>query len=179
MLRYNWKQKKSYYENFLKKRKRRVLLKRLVSKYRDFRLQLVKRTTSLETLYFSIFIIRQRVRQHHYAFVNLNTNKCYTFSTGHIIAQYGNYGKFFKKSPTNIPGIALQFKKTKSHLLERIYLLSIRNFNKKQYSFFEKLFSLSTYKILYFVHRKSYIGQPQRKHRIARTVLRSLQKQEY
>lgn len=178
MFRYKWK-KKTYYKKYFKKRHIKFRLKHIIYTYRDYRLRFYRQTAPLHEIYTTIFLIRQRKRQHHYIFIKLNEARGYTFSTGQIIAQYGNYGKFFKRSPSSLPGIALQIKKTKKMYLANIYLLSINNFSKKQYSLFEKLFSLTSYNILYFIHKKSYIGQPRKKHRIARSVLRLLAKQQY
>jgi hypothetical protein len=179
MFRYKWKKRSVYKKSYWIKKFAKKALSRLLNVYADYRLRIFSNSRPLPETYKNILVLNHRRRQQHYAFHNLKTNTTLTQSTGQIIAQYGNYGKFFKRSPSSVAGIALQLKKTKSHLLGKLYLLSVKNLAKKQLLLLEKLFDLSTFFVYYFVHKKSYLMQSRRKHRIARSVLRLLQKQKW
>lgn len=177
MFRIKSKPQYQYYIKYLKRKAREFQTKRLFFFYKHYRTHSSQLTTSFEKLYNTFLIFNHRKRQQHLTLGSFTALKTLTLSTGQILAQYGNFGKFFKRSPACIPGLALQLKKTQKTYLKNLFLVNIKNFNRKQATLFDKLFSLTSYKILYFVHRKSFIGQPKKKHRIARSVLRNLYKQ--
>lgn len=84
-------------------------------------------------------------------------NKQKLFSAGRVLASYGRNAKFYKRSPDNIGGIAMQIKKEHGHQLKIMYLFKIKNLNLRQYSFFCKLDENLNFNVKYLVHKQSYI----------------------
>lgn len=177
MFRFNNRRRFFYFKKYIKRKTRELHTKNIIKFYKRFILRFSGVTAPLDTIYNTFMLFTHPRRQQHLTFGSFSQQKVLSLSTGQIVVQYGNFGKFFKRSPGSLPGLALQLKKTKAPYLQRLYLVTLKNLNKKQYSLYERIFSLSPYRILYLIHKKSFAPRFERRHRIARSVLRLLLKQ--
>jgi hypothetical protein len=82
--------------------------------------------------------------------------------------------KFYKRTHKNIISVVLLLKKKFYSILKYIYLLRIKNFNYRQFTFFNKFCELFKPSIFYFQHNQSFLAKINPKKRIKRRILRLL-----
>ncbi len=160
----------------MKRRRSRKQLKRLIFLYSKIKHKLATFYTDLN-FYFTNFYVTLPKRQQHFLIYDLKQTKTIVFSSGQFLSIFGRRAKFFKRNPKNIAGLTLQLKNSYEDLLSRIYFFSLKNFNYRQYSFFWKFTDILKPRILYFLHKMSYIPRFLPKRRIKRRVLRLLNNQ--
>jgi len=82
--------------------------------------------------------------------------------------------KFYKKTHKNIVSVVLLLKKKFYSTLKYILLLRIKNFNYRQFVFYNKFWELFKPSIFYLQHNQSFLPIINPKKRIKRRILRLL-----
>lgn len=164
---------------FLKKKyfKRRILrkhLKIILYRYK----QIIHRYLTLVKdnlrYYTNMFFVTLPQRQQHFTFFNLESNKQYHLSSGQILNVFGRRAKYFRKHPKNIAALILQLKNAHYNDLNRLYLLKLKNFNYRQYLFFNKFIEAIKPNICFFFHKKSFLNKVSPRRRIKRKYLKKI-----
>lgn len=162
------------YRIFFKKKTLKLQRKKLIKVYYKLLYAFKNFSSNKSILYKTIFILTLPKRQQFFSLIDLQTKKFYGLSSGRLLSNFGRKAKFFKRSVKNCAAVSMQLKASYSFLLKYIYLYIIKNFNQRQVTFFKKFLSINDVKILYFLHKQSFIPRflPQR--RIKKKILKSI-----
>lgn len=122
-------------------------------------------------------ILTSPQRQQCFSFYDLKSDQQLSFTAGKFLSQTYAPAKFYKRSVKNIGSIVMTLKQQHLFMLQKIFLLKIKNLTYKQWLFWERFEDTIHPDIKFFFHKKSYLPRWQGKRRIKRVVLRMLMKQ--
>lgn len=168
--------RKKFKFSFFKKRRIKKQIARVVYRYLLVKTRLTYNFVNKD-FYTTNFHVTLPKRQQHFVIQSFITKKPEIFSCGKFLNTFGKRSKYFKRDPRNVAALTLQLKSTHAEVLSKLYLFTLRNFNKRQYEFFFKFIDMLKPSVCYFLHKQSYIPRFLPRRRIKRVILRKLQKQ--
>ncbi len=122
------------------------------------------------------WILLKKKKQQHFSYQDLLNNKSFTYSTGKLLPKSLLKLKYLKRSLRSVAVTIQLFKKYKLLEITNISYFFIKNFNKHNYLWLKKYYTLLVPSINFLIFKKSFAFTPKGPKRIKRTVFRSLLK---
>lgn len=158
----------------LRRLKRRI--RKIILRFRKIRRYFLTEYSD-NSFYTSCFHVTIPKRQQHFRLQKLATQQTRVFSGGQILQIHSKRSKFFKRHYQNIASIIMQLKIGYPEFLKKIYLFSLKNFNRRQFIFFEKFTDALRPTVKYFMHKQSFAPRFLPKRRIKKNVFRMINKE--